>query len=84
MFIPDNQQMVASYAETDRVCSLLLHVLGEEETPVGYAMLGGALLIARLANEDRPLSYDEEIQFIQDLTEWARCYWGADRKARLN
>lgn len=78
MYLTDTN-IVASYNKADDVACGIIAQLGENETQVGYAVLGLALAIARLVHIDSPLTVDEEVQFTKDLTEWSGMYWGAGK-----
>lgn len=74
----------ASYEAADDVSQDIITRLGEREVQVGYAVLGLALSIGRLVHIDSPLSVEQEIKFVEDLTEWSGAYWGVGKDVRAS
>lgn len=66
----------ADFQTTHDISSKLLGVLADSKVSVGYGMLGCALTLGRLARLEDQMKQEEEIQFIQDLTQFIGAYWG--------
>ena len=73
----------ADFQTAHDVSTKLMGVLADSRTSVGYGMLGCALTLGRLSRLENQMDQDEEIQFIQDLTQFIGAYWG-EGNATLN
>lgn len=73
----------ADFQKTHNISTKLLGMLADSQVSVGYGMLGCALTLGRLARLEDQMEQDEEIQFIQDLTQFIGAYWG-DGNETLN
>ena len=71
-----------SFAKTEEVAETVVGALASANVPLGYGILGCALAILRLSLSKDSLSAEEEIKFVQDLTDWVGAYW--DEEGVLN
>jgi len=59
---------------------MILERLNEEgDIPVGYALLGCAVTMARLLNPTTRLTDEEEIKFAEDVMAFGGSYWGSEK-----
>lgn len=65
--------LTADYQKADEISQDILLALRQES--VGYASLGTALTLARLANPDCRLSPSVEVRFVGDCMEWVDTYF---------
>ena len=71
--------MTADFSRADDISCKLLDSLRRET--IGYAQLGLALTLARLANPDVRLATSVESRFVGDCMEWVDTYFAIPDQA---
>lgn len=75
MLAPETGKLSASYNRVHDLSIQLLTLLRDDSVPVIYGMAACGLTMGRLSRPTDVLSPEEEIQFTQDIVEWAGAYW---------
>ena len=74
-----SEPVLMDFEKTNDISAIILTALRKES--IGYAQLGCALTLARLANPDTRLSFKQETDFIAACMEWTGTYFAIPIKA---
>jgi hypothetical protein len=74
------QVVQLSYGETAELAEEVMGVL--DGHPLGLSIVSCMMIIGRLSYDD--ITQDEEVRFIQDLSEFIGAYWGEEGKIAAN
>lgn len=70
-----NETVTVPFGKTHSDSLLIINTLSEKGCELGEGILACALAIARMYTVDNHLTDEEEIEFIQDLTDWVSAYF---------
>lgn len=65
-----------SFDKTHDLANQIVQDMAEANVEVGYCALACALVIARIFSVEKNLSDEQEVKFIEDLTDWVGAYFG--------
>lgn len=72
----DTVETQASFQRTHELAGVVVNALAENDAELGYSVLACALAIGRMYTTDQHMSDEEEVKFIEDLTDWVSAYFG--------
>jgi hypothetical protein len=74
MELSGTHTVAVSYNTVNALVNNMMGALSGEGASIGDGVVAAMLMIARLSNDG--LSQEDEVRFIQDISEYIGAYWG--------